>query len=67
MESLAEIKKTWSTRKSASKFATALIVLAITIYTAIKDKLVQLYQIIFARLNAFLPFPGASPTPGPDS
>ena len=57
MDAVKEIKQTWSIREKAPKFASALIVLAMTIFTKLKDGLVQLYQIIFARLNAFLPLP----------
>jgi hypothetical protein len=57
MDSVKEIKKTWSIREKAPKFAAALIVLAMTVLTKLKDGLVQLYQIIYARLSRFLPLP----------
>jgi hypothetical protein len=57
MDSVKEIKKTWSVREKAPKFAAALILLAMTVFTKLKDGLVQLYQIIFTHLNRFLPLP----------
>lgn len=60
MEVWEKLKKTVSTRKNAPKFATSMILFAVSIFAAVKVVFVRLFRYIFEKLNAFLPLPGAA-------
>jgi len=61
MEVWADLKKNSTSRKNAPKLAASMIVFTLSIFSTAKAIFFRVFNYIFDKLNAFLPFPGAPP------